>query len=85
MECYKCRVKRVLTFPGVAHDHLVAGLEGGGGDLADGVALVARLGLGDHRGVAHQGEVDAGEGHQVGLELVQVNIEGAEYKVMFVC
>ena len=49
------------------------------------MALVARLGLGDHRGVAHQGEVDAGEGDQVGLELVQVNIEGAEYKVMFVC
>ena len=81
MECYKCRVERALTFPGVTHDHLVAGLEGGGGDLADGVALVARLGLGDDRGVAHQGEVDAGEGHQVRLELVQVNIEGAEYKL----
>ena len=47
--------------------------------------LVARLGLGDHGGVADQGEVDAGEGHQVGLELVQVNIQGAEYKLTFVC
>ena len=39
--------------------------------------LVVGLLGGDDRSIGDQGEVDPGVGHQVGLELSQVDVEGA--------
>ena len=38
--------------------------------------MVGLLG-GDDGGVGHQGEVDTRVGHQVGLKLGQINVQGA--------
>ena len=65
----------VLAGAGVALDHLVVGLEARHGDLVDRVGLVSGLVGGDDRGVGDQREVDTGVGDQVGLELVQVDVE----------
>jgi hypothetical protein len=46
------------------------------GQVRDLEALVSALLGRDDRGVADQGVVDAGVGNQVGLELVQVDVEG---------
>jgi hypothetical protein len=54
---------------------LVVGLEAGHGDLLDGVGLVGSLGRGDNRGVCNEGEVDTWVWDQVGLELVEINVE----------
>ena len=43
--------------PGITLDHLVGGLEAGGGDVGHGEALVVRLVGAQHRSVRHQGEV----------------------------
>ena len=67
----------VLSVTWVTLDHLVVGLEAGHGDLHDAVGLVRGLGGGDDRGVGDEREVDTGVGDQVGLELVQVDVEGA--------
>ena len=67
----------VLALAGVALDHLVSCLEARVGHLGDGVLFVGCLGGGDDGGVGGEGEVDTGVGDQVGLELVQVNVEGA--------
>ena len=40
------------------------------------VCVYTHLLSGDDRGVCGQGEVDPGVGHQVGLELSQVDVEG---------
>merc|ERR1719411_1610634 len=61
---------------GVALDHLVGWLKTGMGDLRHRELLVVGLLRRDDWGVGHQGEVDTGVWHQVGLELCQVNIEG---------
>ena len=61
----------------VALDHLVGGLEAGVRYLGDGELLVVGLLGGDDRRVGDQGEVDPGVGHQVGLELGEVDVEGA--------
>ena len=66
----------VLAVAGVTLDHLVVGLEAGVGDLHDRVGLVGGLGGGDDGSVGNEREVDAGVGDQVGLELVQVDVEG---------
>jgi hypothetical protein len=66
----------VFAVTGVALDHLVVGLEAGHGDLVDGVGLVEGLGSRDDRSICNQGEVDTGVWHKVGLELVQVDVEG---------
>lgn len=66
----------VLAVAGVALDHLVVGLEAGHGDLLHGVGLVGGLGSGDDRSVGNQREVDTRVRDKVGLELVQVNVEG---------
>jgi hypothetical protein len=66
----------VLAVAGVTLDHLVVGLEARHGDLLDRVGLVGRLGGRDNGGVGDQREVDTGVGDQVGLELVQVDVEG---------
>ena len=67
----------VLSVARIALDHLVVGLEAGHGDLLDAVGLVGGLGGGNNRGVGDEREVDTGVGDQVGLELVQVDVEGA--------
>lgn len=67
----------VLAVAGVTLDHLVVRLEAGHGDLVDRVGLVSGLVGGDNGGVGDQREVDTGVGDQVGLELIQVDVEGA--------
>merc|ERR1712048_338202 len=68
--------RHVLAVSGVALDHLVGRLEAGVGDLSNGELLVVGLLSGDDGSVGHQREVDPGVGHQVGLELSQINVEG---------
>jgi len=67
----------VLAVAGVALDHLVVGLEAGVGDLRDGELLVVGLLSRDDGGEVDEGEVDAGVGDQVGLELSEVDVQGA--------
>merc|ERR1719251_189929 len=67
----------VLPVSGVALHHLVGGLEAGVGDLTNSELLVVSLLRGDDGSVGDQREVDPGVGHQVGLELSQVNIESS--------
>merc|ERR1719272_2115699 len=69
--------RHVLAVAGVALDHLVGRLEAHVGDLGDGELLVVGLLGGDDRGVGREREVDARVRHEVGLELGQVNVEGA--------
>ena len=66
----------VLAVAGVALDHLVVGLEARHGHLHDRVGLVGGLGGGNNRGVGDEREVDTGVGDQVGLELVEIDVEG---------
>ena len=66
----------VLAVTGVALHHLVGGLEAGVGDLGDGQLLVVGLLGRDDRGVGGQREMDTWVGHQVGLELGQVDVQG---------
>lgn len=66
----------VLSVARIALDHLVVGLEAGVGDLHDRVGLVCGLGGGDDGSIGDEREVDTGVGDQVGLELVQVDVEG---------
>ena len=67
----------VLAVAGVALDHLVVGLEARHGHLLDRVGLVSGLGGRDDRRVRNEREVDTRVGHQVGLELVKVDVERA--------
>lgn len=67
----------VLALAGVALDHLVVRLEARDGHLGDRVGLVEGLVGGNDGRVGRQGEVDTGEGDEVGLELVQVDVERA--------
>ena len=67
--------RHVLAVAGVALGHHGGGLVRRVGDLRDGELLVVRLLRGDHGGVRGEHEVDAGVGHQVGLELGDVNVE----------
>ena len=67
----------VLAVAGVALHHLVGGLEAGVGDLTYAELLVVSLLGGDDWGVGDQGEVDPGVGHQVGLELSEIHVEGS--------
>lgn len=66
----------VLSVARIALDHLVVGLEAGVGDLHDRVGLVCGLGGGDDGSIGDEREVDTRVGDQVGLELVQVDVEG---------
>jgi len=66
----------VLAVAGIALDHLVGWLEAGIGDLCNRELLVVGLLRRDDWCIGHQWEVDTGVGHQVGLELSQINIEG---------
>jgi hypothetical protein len=67
----------VLSVARVALDHLVVWLEASVGDLVDRVGLVGSLGGGDDGSIGDEREVDTGVGDQVGLELVQVDVQGA--------
>ena len=67
----------VLAVTGVALDHLVVGLEAGHGHLLDRVGLVGGLGGRDNGRIGDEREVDTRVGDQVGLELVQVDVERA--------
>lgn len=66
----------VLSVARVALDHLVCGLEARVGNLGNGELLVVGLLGRDDGGVGDEREVDTGVGHQVGLELGQVDVEG---------
>jgi len=66
----------VLAVTGVTLHHLVGRLEAGVGDLGHRQLLVVGLLRRDDWRVGGQGEVDARVGHQVGLELRQVHVEG---------
>ena len=66
----------VLAVTGIALHHLVGGLEARVGDLSHRQLLVVGLLGGDDRGVGGQREVDTRVGHQVGLELSQIDVEG---------
>lgn len=67
----------VFAVAGIALDHLVVGFEAGHGDLIDRVGLVGGLVSRDDRRVGNEREVNTGVRDQVGLELVQINVEGA--------
>ena len=67
----------VLAVTGVALHHLVGGLECCVGDLRHRQLLVVGLLGGDDGSVGGQREVDTWVGHQVGLELGQIHVEGA--------
>jgi hypothetical protein len=66
----------VLAVAGIALHHLVGGLEAGVGDLSHRQLLVVGLLSRDDWGIRGQREVDTGVGHQVGLELRQIDVEG---------
>merc|ERR1719322_1658515 len=67
----------VLAVTGVALDHLVGWLEAGIGDLRDCELLMVGLLGRDDGCIGDQGEVDPGVGHQVGLELSQIHVQGS--------
>jgi hypothetical protein len=67
----------VLAVAGVALDHLVVWLEAGHGDFLDRVGLVSRLRCRDNWGVSDKREMDARVWDEIGLELVQVDVERA--------
>jgi hypothetical protein len=52
-------------------------LEARHGDLLDRVGFVGCLGSRDNWGVSDEREMDARVWNQVGLELVEINVEGA--------
>ena len=66
----------VLSVPRITFYHGVGRLEAGVGDLSYAQLLVIGLLSRDNGGVGDQGEMDPGVGHQVGLELIQVYVEG---------
>lgn len=66
----------VLAVTWVTFHHLVGWLEASVGDLGNGELLVVGLLSGDDGGVCGQREVDTWVGHQVGLELSQIDVQG---------
>jgi hypothetical protein len=66
----------ILSIARIALHHLVVWLEACHRDLLDGVGLVGCLRGGDNGGVGNEREVDTGVWHQVGLELVEIDVEG---------
>merc|ERR1711899_250468 len=67
----------ILAVPGVALHHLVGWLEARVRDLSHGELLVVRFLCRDDRSIRDKREMDPWVGHQVGLELSQVHIEGS--------
>ena len=68
---------RVFTITRVTFLHLVGWLKASIGDLCYRKLFMVGFLSRDDRGVCGQREVDAGIGHQVGLELCQIHIQGA--------
>ena len=66
----------VLSVAGVALGHHGGGLEGRVGDLGNGELLVVGLLGRDDGGIRGEHEMDSGVGHQVGLELGDIDVEG---------
>eukprot|EP00054_Salpingoeca_dolichothecata_P031339 m.263169 g.263169 ORF g.263169 m.263169 type:complete len:467 (+) comp26822_c0_seq1:96-1496(+) len=66
----------VLAMTRIALDHLVGGLKAGVGDFGNRELLVVGLLGRDDGGVGGQGEMDTWVGHQVSLELSQIDVEG---------
>lgn len=67
----------VLAVTGVTLNHLIVGLEARHGDFLDRVGLMSSLGSRDDRSVGNEREMNARIGHQVGLKLVQINVQRA--------
>merc|ERR1719322_2018847 len=67
----------VLSVTRVTLDHLVGWLKASVGDLRDGELLMVGLLGRDDGSIGDQGEVNPGVGHQVGLELSQVHVQGS--------
>ena len=66
----------VLAVTWVTLHHLVGWLEAGVGDLSDGQLLMVGLLSRDDWGIGGQGEVNTWVGHQVGLELSEIHVQG---------
>ncbi len=66
----------VLSVARIALDHLGSRLKGSVGDLGYRQLLVVSLLSRNDGGIRAQDEVDAGVGHQVGLELSHINVQG---------
>merc|ERR1711894_868967 len=66
----------VFAVTGIAFHHLVGGLKDSVGDLSNGELLVVGLLSRDDWGIGGQREMDTWVGHQVGLELGQIDVEG---------
>ena len=69
------RVPTVFAFPGIALDHLVASLEARESHIRDRVLLMVSLLGGNDRSKGGKREVDTWEGHQVRLELVEIDVQ----------
>jgi hypothetical protein len=67
----------IFSVTWIALDHLVVGLEARHRHLLDRVGLVRCLGSGDDWSVSNEREVDTWIWDQVGLELIEINVEGA--------
>jgi len=67
----------VLAIARITLNHLVVGLEACIRDLLDAVRFVRSLGRGDDWCICDQREVDSWVRYQVGLEFVQIDVEGA--------
>jgi len=67
----------IFTMSGVAFCHHGCGLESGVGDLSNGELFVISFLGGDDWGIGGKHEMDSGVGHQVGLELSDIDVEGS--------
>merc|ERR1719158_723717 len=67
----------VLSMPWVAFDHGVGWLKASVGDLRNTQGLMVSLLGRDDGSIGDEGEVDPRVGHKVGLELVQIDVQGS--------
>merc|ERR1719242_427160 len=73
--CLECSSQ--LTTSGIAFHHLVGWLEAGISYFRNRQLFMVSLLRANNRSIGGQREVDPGVGHQVGLELGQVHVEGS--------